>query len=257
MLNSVSKMMNEISVILEGNILGAWIYGSVVFDDFQLGWSDIDFVALANTPISDIQAEKLLSLRQDMLKREPDNLYYRSFEGVITSIDEYYSQSFKRLVYWGTSGQRITDRYNPDSFSLLELARFSKPVYGEKAWILEAPDKKELINAVQKHYDSIRKYAVQTDESIYSCGWLLDISRCIYTLRYNDVISKTQAGIWALEEHLFADEAPLKKTLEIRQNPLLFKNMEDTKLWLKELGPVVQCYADVLDQELQRQRVNK
>ena len=110
---------------------------------------------------------------------------------------------------------------------------------------------------MQSHYDTIRRYAVKTGESIYSCGWLLDIARCIYTLRYDDIISKTQAGIWALDKHLFPDEAPLRKTIEIRQNPLSFKDREDIKLWLKELGPVVQMYADVLERELLKRRCHR
>ena len=218
--------------------------------DFQLGWSDIDFVALVNEPISECQAKRLLMLRQDLLKAEPDNLYYRSFEGVIANLSEYRNQSFQRLVYWGTSGQRITDHYAPDTFSLFELAKYGVPIYGNKAWILPAPGREELVSAVRRHYDAIRKYAVKTGESLYSCGWLLDIARCIYTLRYDDVISKTQAGIWALEEHLFSDETPLRKTIEIRKHPVSFKDRENIKLWLKELGPVVQIYADVLEREL-------
>ena len=132
-----------------------------------------------------------------------------------------------------------------------KLAKYGKPVSGGKAWILPPPGKEELIAAVRRHCDAIRKYASQTSDSLYSCGWLLDIARCIYTLRYGDVISKTQAGIWALKEHLFPDEEALKKTIEIRQSPLTFKDREDIRLWLKKLGPVVQNYADVLAHELQ------
>ena len=251
MLHAVARMMDEIAAIMRGDIYGAWLYGSTVLDDFRLGWSDIDFVALVQGSISESQAEKLLTLRQDLLKAEPGSLYYRAFEGVIASLNEYRSQSFQRLVYWGTSGQRITGRYTPDTFSLFELAKYGKPVYGGKTWILPPPGKEELIAAVRRHYDAIRKYAAQTSDSLYSCGWLLDIARCVYTLRYNDVISKTQAGIWALEEHLFPDEEALKKTIEIRQAPSAFKDREDIRRWLKGLGPVVQKYADVLARELQ------
>ena len=251
MFRAITRMMNETASITAGRMYGAWLYGSAALDDFQLGWSDIDFVVLTEEPISEKQAEKLLMLRQDMQEKEPDNRYYRSFEGVIANLNEFRSQSFQRLVYWGTSGQRITDRYTPDAFSLFELAKYGKPIYGSNAWILPAPDIEELISAVRIHYEAIRKYAVETNESLYSCGWLLDIARCIYTLRHHDVIAKTQAGIWALEEHLFPDETPLRKTIEIRQHPLFFKDREDIKLWLKGLGPVVQNYADVLEQELQ------
>ena len=235
---------------MDGRVYGAWLYGSAAMEDFRLGWSDIDFVALINGPISENQAQSVLMLRQDMLKAEPQNLYFRSFEGVIASLDEYRSRSFQRLVYWGTSGQRITDRYTPDAFSLFELANYGIPLCSSKAWILPAPGRDTLVSAVRSHYETIRKCAVQTDESLYSCGWLLDIARCIYTLRHNDVISKTRAGLWALEEHLFSDEVPLRKTVEIRQHPLSFKGKQDIKLWLKGLGPVVQQYADVLEHEL-------
>lgn len=247
---AITRMIKEIASILEGRIYGAWLYGSAVFDDFRPGWSDIDFVVLVNEPISEKQANRLLMLRQNMLKKEPDNMYYRSFEGVIANVNEYRNQAFQRLVYWGTSGQRITDRYTPNPFSLFELAKYGKRVYGDKEWIHSAPDNEELAAAVREHYDCIRKYAVETDESIYSCGWLLDIARCIYTLRNGDVISKTQAGLWAIGEHLFSDEAPLRKTIEIRQNPLLYKDRKEIRQWLKGLGPVVQSYADVLEQEL-------
>lgn len=250
MFHTATRMMSEIDSRMDGCVYGAWIYGSAVSNDFRMGWSDIDIVALVNKPISESQAKRLLMLRQDMLKAEPDNPYYRSFEGVIANLNEYRNQSFQRLVYWGTSSQKITGRYAPDAFSLFELAKYGMPIYGDKAWVLPAPSREELVNAVHSHYDTIRKYAVKTGESLYSCGWLLDIARCIYTLRYDDIISKTQAGIWALEEHLFSDETPLRKTIEIRQHPLSFKNREDIKLWLKELGPVVQIYADVLEREL-------
>lgn len=250
MFHAVIRILNEIGSRMDGRVYGAWLYGSAAMEDFRLGWSDIDFVALINGPISENQAQSVLMLRQDMLKAEPQNLYFRSFEGVIASLDEYRSRSFQRLVYWGTSGQRITDRYTPDAFSLFELANYGIPLCSSKAWILPAPGRDTLVSAVRSHYETIRKCAVQTDESLYSCGWLLDIARCIYTLRHNDVISKTRAGLWALEEHLFSDEVPLRKTVEIRQHPLSFKGKQDIKLWLKGLGPVVQQYADVLEHEL-------
>ena len=251
MIHAVTRMMNEISSRVDGRLYGAWLYGSAVLKDFQLGWSDIDFVTLVDGPVSEIEAESLLMLRQDMLKSEPENLYYRSFEGVIASLDEYRSQSFQRVVYWGTSGQRITDHYIPDAFSLFELASYGIPICNGKAWILPKPGRDAMVSAVRSHYETIRKHAVHTDESIYSCGWLLDIARCIYTLRFDDVISKTQAGLWALNEHLFSEETPLRKTVEIRQHPLSFKERDDIKRWVKNLGSVIQQYADVLEHELQ------
>ena len=250
---SVKKLTDRIVSVMNGNVYGIWLYGSVVMDDFRLGWSDIDFIALTNETVTESEAQSLLELRQKMLDEEPRNPYYRTFEGIIVGVDEYRNSDFIRLVYWGTSGQKITDSYTTDPFSEFELAKYGKNVFGDKPWILPAPNREEMIRAIRKHYEAMRRYAVVTDRSIYSCGWLLDIARCIYTLRNNDVISKTEAGRWALDEHLFENDAPLKKTLEIRLSPLKYKDSEETGIWLENLGIVVQSYADVLEEELKSQ----
>ena len=64
------------------------------------------------------------------------------------------------------------------------------------------------------------------------------------------MIAKTKAGAWALKEHIFPDEAPLQKTLEIRRHPLQYKDRQEVRAWLSGLGPTVQRYADVLEREL-------
>ncbi len=53
-----------------------------------------------------------------------------------------------------------------------------------------------------------------------------------------------------MQEHIFPDEDPLKKTVEIRKEPTTYKNREDIRQWLKGLGPVVRQYADIPEVEL-------
>ena len=250
---SIARMTDRIVTNLDQGVHSVWLYGSVVLDDFRPGWSDIDILVLTERQITEEQAQALLILRQAMTEQEPDNPYYRLFEGIIVPLDEYRAGNFSRLVYWGTSGQRVADRYRQDVFSAYELARYGRSIYGQAdRSIFALPGREEMVRAVREHYDTIRTYAAQTDERLYSCGWLLDIARCVYTLRYNDVIAKTRAGLWALQEHLFPEEDALKKALEIRQQPLAYRDREDVKRWLRNLGPTVQQYADVLESELRK-----
>ena len=251
MTESIDRMMLEITKKLNQQVYSIWLYGSIVLNDFRLGWSDIDFIVFANHPISEMQAEQLVMLRQSLSNEFPENPFFPCFEGAIIHLQEYLTNHYTKLIYWGTTGQRITDRYELDAFSRYELAKYGKALRGkDDREIFAVPSREELVLAVQNHFDSIRKYAVQTNESLYSCGWLLDIARCIYTLRYNDIIGKTQAGIWALSEHIFPEEEPLRKTLEIRQQPIKYKDRADIKLWLSNLGTTVQRYADILGIEL-------
>ena len=247
---AVETMRQEISAISE--LYSFLLYGSVVLNDFRLGWSDVDFIAFTKDTITETQAARLLTLRQTLSLRHPEDPYYRCFEGVIVSLREYLTGEYTRLIYWGTSGQRITDRCRIDPFTRYELVNCSSAVLDDNRTLFTSPTKEELVAAVREHYRGIRTCAVQTDDSLYSCGWILDIARCIRTLRCFDVIGKTQAGEWALSERLFADEGPLKRTLEIRRSPLQYKDDATVKAWLRSLGPTVQQYADVLERELAR-----
>lgn len=251
MLNqSIIRMTKAVQDIFGERFLSGYLYGSAVLNDFQLGWSDIDVLYLSSYPLRLQEAEALVNLRQAMLEKEPENPYYRSFEGAILSLEEFLRKEDQSIVYWGTSGQRIKSQYELDPFSRLEIIQYGKLLAGEDVRSrIPLPSFSELAAAVRFHYDTIRKYAVHTNESLYSCGWLLDIARCVYTLRTGTVIAKTQAGAWALENHLCPDEAALRQTLEIRRNPLQYKNDPETKRWLASLGPAAQAFADVLENE--------
>ena len=129
--------------------------------------------------------------------------------------------------------------------------RYGKLIYGSDIRDrLSLPSYDDLISGVKHHYGTIRKYAKETGESIYSCGWLLDIARCLYTLRYGDIISKTDAGEWALTENLCPCVDDMKRTLAVRNNPTEYMRLDKTKNWLRSLGSSVQIFADVLEKEL-------
>ena len=66
--HAITGMARAVDAVMEGKIYGIWLYGSTVLDDYRPGWSDIDFIALADGEISVQLAEKLLMLRQEMLK---------------------------------------------------------------------------------------------------------------------------------------------------------------------------------------------
>jgi predicted nucleotidyltransferase len=121
---SIEIMSNEIISILKENIVAIYLIGSVTLNDFKLGWSDIDILCLTDRELTEEQAQQLVFLRRRLLEREIENLYFRSFEGAISSLDEFLNTQYTKVVYWGTSGQRITDNYYFDAFSKYELIRW-------------------------------------------------------------------------------------------------------------------------------------
>ena len=86
---------------------------------------------------------------------------------------------------------------------------------------------------------------------------MLDIARCIYTLRTEKNISKTNAAEWALENNLCPDPDALRYALKIRRSPLEYKDDKQTLDYTETLAEPVQRFADVLEKELKRNEVYK
>lgn len=201
---AIKNMTTQIADVLSLNDPSVYIYGSYVLDDFQYGWSDIDILVLTQKSISEQQANELVCLRQSITAAESDNPFYRCFEGGMLTLNAFIRKVPDRVVYWGTSGQRITDSYHFDACCMKELLDYSRLLHGKDIrGQLTPPSFEDIKTNIQFHYDTIRKYASSTGRSIYSFGWLLDIARCIYTLRTGKIISKTAAGEWALQNCLF------------------------------------------------------
>ena len=253
---AINKTVREISGILQDCEPSVYLYGSSVLNDFRPGWSDIDILVLTEKQMPESQADRLVGLRQEMLVKEPENPYYRSFEGGMLTLDAFLSGKTDRVVYWGTSGERITDSYVFDSFGMTELIESGVLLYGKDIRPkLRAPEFSELYADIKRHYETIRKYAQKTGRSLYSFGWMLDIARCIYTLRTGKIIAKTDAADWALKKGLCPDPDALGNAVKVRRSPLEYKDDEQTFDYAETLAKPIQRFADVLEIELKRTEV--
>jgi len=242
---SISIMVNRIAGILKGVNPSIFLFGSAVLDDFKLGWSDIDIICLTEKTMQKSQAEELVSLRQALMLEHPGNPYFRLFEGGMLALNAFLHNANDTVVYWGTSGQRITNSYNLCPFGKIELLESGRKLYGDDfRHMLPYPTRAEIIEAIKSHYRTIRQHGKS------GVGFLLDTARCVYTLRANKVIAKTKAGEWAIAENICPDVSVMRKALEIRNNPLELLNNENTKQWQGTLEPHIQKFADVLEDEL-------
>ena len=79
---------------------------------------------------------------------------------------------------------------------------------------------------------------------------MLDIARCIYTLCTGEIIAKTEAAVWALENDLCHDPDVLEYVLQVRRNPLMYKNNEQTLDYAETLAKPIQRFADVLEEAI-------
>lgn len=244
-------MARRIAALAAENEPSIYLLGSVVMEDFQPGWSDIDLLCLLQSPLEQAQAEALVGLRQTLVAETGDPVY-RAFEGGILTWAELERGTIQSVVYWGTGGERITDAYTLDPFSKLLWKQSGVLLFGpEGRDRIADPTRAELLEAVQKHYQAIRKYG-KGGTSLYAGGWMLDTARCLYTLRTGNIIAKTQAGEWALAQGLAPEPEILRRVLEIRRDPRAHRDDPQTKAWMAGLTPHIQAFADVLGDALER-----
>lgn len=250
---SIDAMTRRIARILSDCDPTIYLYGSAALGDFKPGWSDIDILVLTHTAISEEQAKLLVYLRQTMLQEEPGNPHYRAFEGGMLSLDAFARRKPDRVVYWGTGGERIANTYHFDSFSMCALLDSGILLHGEDVREqLTCPTCDDLKNDVRRHYESIRRHARKTGRELYSYGWLLDIARCVYTLRTGKIIPKTAAGEWALRENICPCAETLARAVEVRKEPIKYKNDPSTMDFAETLGDSIQRFADALEKELRQ-----
>jgi hypothetical protein len=66
--------------------------------------------------------------------------------------DEFISNQYLKALYWGTEGQRITDQFYFDAFSIFQLIKYGKNAFRgreKKRNELALPSREELIKAVK------------------------------------------------------------------------------------------------------------
>ena len=243
---AINTMAVSIFNILESVQPSIYLYGSVTAEDFRPGWSDIDLLVLTQEPITATQADLLLTLRQQLAQRDPDTPYYRAFEGGMLDLGSFLTNESTRVVYWGTTGERIKERHDFSAFDRASLLQNGQLLLGKDVRRhFEMPEYPEIATAVISHAVSIRQHG-KGARSLYAYGWLLDIARCMYTLVNGRLTTKTTAAQWALDEHLCPCPAELSMALTVRRQPELIKD-EQVLAYAEGLTEAIQSFLNLLE----------
>ena len=242
---AINTMAVSIQRILWDARPSIYLYGSVTTEDYQHGWSDIDLLVLTQEVINEEQAAALVELRQLLAARDPDTPYYRLFEGGMLDLGSFLTGEETRVVYWGTTGQRIKKTHGFSAFDRASLLQNGWLLLGKDVRRhLEMPDDKEMTAAVADHLASIQAHGAG-GRSIYAYGWLLDIARCMYTLINGRFTTKTNAAQWALDQHLCPCPSELAMALTVRRQPELIRDPQVLD-FAEGLTEAIHSYADLL-----------
>lgn len=239
---AINTMAVTIDRILADNSPSIYLYGSVTAEDYRPGWSDIDLLVLTADPVTAAQADLLLHLRQKLGCMDPDTPCYRLFEGGMLDLGSFLTGEETRVVYWGTTGERIKTTHSFSALDRVSLVQNGQLLLGKDVRRhIEMPDFQEILAATENHLAAIETHGAGS-RSIYAYGWLLDAARCMYTLVNGRLTTKTNAAQWALDERLCPCPAELSMALTVRRQPELIHD-ESVLNYAETLTDAIQTYA--------------
>lgn len=250
---AINTLAVSIQRILADAQPSIYLYGSVTAEDYQHGWSDVDLLVLTQEVITKAQAAQLVNLRQHLAARDPDTTHYRLFEGGMLDLGSFLTGEETRVVYWGTTGERLKTRHSFSAFDRASLLQNGQLLLGKDVRRhIDMPDYAEIVAAVAGHLAAIKEHGAGS-RSIYAYGWLLDLARCLYTLVNGRLTTKTAAAQWALDEHLCPCPSELAMALTVRRQPELIRD-ESVLDYAESLTEAIRSFAALLDQAVKMHR---
>lgn len=251
MIRNFDVIIKKICDLLSELSPTVYLHGSVAGNDFKPGWSDVDILCITKDTIPEDTAQMLVHLRNSMRIDYSEREDFRIYEGVFVSKDGFLYNKRDRVVLWGASSDRITSLYVADVFTILDILDNGVLICGDDIrQDMKRPTHSDIIAAVGKQLAGIRAGAKRHAQNISKAGLMLDIARSLYTLEKDKVISKTEAGEWALEKGIVPEPQVMEQVLEIRAHPDVYKDDSVVIDWANGLAHSINAFADVLENKL-------
>ncbi len=235
----LERLVAGVSQVLHDNLVGIYLYGSLVTEDFDAQVSDLDLVVVLDRSLDDALFRALHEMHQQVFISYPEwddrlELAYISLDALetfrerhsriaIISPGEPFHQvdaGHDWLISWYMLRETGVALYGPDIVSLID------PI-----------EPAHYIEAVRTHIEAYRDSAMSAD-SISSLSYIvLTTARGLYTVLHSQPTSKAKSAAWAAQS--FPQWATLiDQALRWRVDPGTDALMPD------DIGPRVQAFVD-------------
>lgn len=238
------RLLGGLQSILQENLVGVYVYGSLVTGDFDPGISDIDLVVVLNQALAEAEFESLHQLHQGIVVRWPEwrdrlELAYIS----ATALRTFRSQSSAIGIISPGEPFHLIEAGSDWLISWHALREDGVPLKGPpiQSLIDEIP-RRDYLLAVREHISHYRE-SVKKPQNKQALSYIvLTVARGLYTLAHGRPASKAKAAAWA--KGRFPQWAELiERAWSWRANP------QSDSLSPDEIRPVVADYVnDMLSQ---------
>jgi predicted nucleotidyltransferase len=195
----LKKLIDDISAVLSDKLMGVYLYGSLVWGDFDREISDIDLLVALTEDLSAEEFEAVAQVQHQFIQDYPEwnnriEIAYYS----ILALQTFKSYSSPIAIvspgepfHWKTAGK--------DWLINWYMVR-------EKGVILAGPSpqtiipvitRAEFIQAVQEQAKGWEQYIHQMRRRPQQAYGILTLCRALYACTFGEQVSKRQAALWA------------------------------------------------------------
>lgn len=232
------RLTNGLQSILRENLVGVYLYGSLITGDYDRGISDIDLVVVLHQALDVAEFESLHRLHQSIVERRPEwhdrlELAYISAEALRT----FRSQSSVIGIISPGEPFHLIEAGSDWLISWYALREDGVALTGPpiQALIDEIP-RRDYLLAVREHISHYRESIKKPHKKQALSYIVLTVARGHYTLAHGRPTSKAKAAAWANGQ--FPQWAELiERAWSWRANP------QNDSLRPEQIRPEVEAYV--------------
>jgi hypothetical protein len=199
----LDSLLPQLQVVLGDKLVGLYLYGSLVWGDYDDDISDVDLLAAISGDLDECELDGLKQMHNDLAKRYPrwDNrieVAYLSLHGLKT----FKTQTSKLGIISPGEPLHIIDSGKDWQMNWYLVREKGVTLYGPPPQtIIEPVSRDEFIQAVKEHLVLWREWILDDvyDRPFQAYAILL-MCRALYVCTHGEQVSKIQAAAWAQKE---------------------------------------------------------
>lgn len=198
----IEKLLNGHKKVFEDRMIGFYLYGSLIWGDFDIVSSDIDTLCVITSEVTLEEIEKLHIMHEEIVNESPlwrdrVEVHYASLNGL-----KHFRQSvFKMGNISPGEPLHIIDAGIDWLDEWYCVQEYAITLFGiDKEKVIPHIEKYEFIQTICSYARSFRERIRASKQSCYSQAYaILTLCRALYTLENEEQVSKLAAALWAID----------------------------------------------------------
>ena len=191
----------HLPVLLRGNLVGIYLYGSLTQEAFDSKRSDIDCIVVTKRALSDAQFKKL---RAWLTLNAKSNPWTSRLQASFLLRDKVLTANSPSCLY--QFGRLKRSRSDGNPIIWMNVLRSGEILYGPRPESFVPPITREILfRALEREVGYLREEIIENprskwrDVAFYRAYAVLTLCRILYSFNTGTIVSKQRAARWAMK----------------------------------------------------------